>query len=707
MSKIKYVTTISGKQVLLKNCELIDNKYYEKNSECVFVKEANRYYPINSDDIGFDEETNSYRLSKSLENEQKRKFITGFTKNNEPIIKYKGYSEKLKFFRVHCASHLGEISKELNNLEKDRQKISQQVDTYMYRLNPESLFYDNYKELMKFLSTIFYINRLYTNPNFKKVDITSKEDLMRACSEYYMILNHDPQERNFFNSFMQIYFSEFDYQDGKEETREKHIDFIKINSDKTLVFLYDVFLEFIGIVKTLENGLKKFKNDLASIEGRIKKIYDSGYFEEYCESKEKALELGFIESFKSDKMYLKRNLSPQDLQKLQSKSITFGEGVYNNLKLNYGASEDSSAFKRIWDYYNWLRPFQKGINKNAYNVAKLLKGLSIGIEFETASGRIREQDLHRLGLIPLRDGSISGFEYTTIPFGLKENLKDSLNPLDFSLDLVNIKEICKELSHKCNIDTNGSMHLHIGGTRNDKLFIIALYMLCYLIQNEMFEFQPEYKKDSIKIAGTKRNYCQKLNHLDLFDNCIFDKSSVLKENYCDNVNSYFNRIFKFLSSGQELGSVYNRKSLNHPYNKKWDREARYYWVNFVNSVFSKSHTIEFRLHTATTNPNKVINWILICAAIVKYAENHTKDIISGKINNINLNTILAGYTNHFCEHKQENMYGVFVYNYLKEYVASRKEFFKKLNEKKDFLGKEEFNNDASYVFDYHGVTELY
>ena len=53
------------------------------------------------------------------------------------------------------------------------------------------------------------------------------------------------------------------------------------------------------------------------------------------------------------------------------------------------------------------------------------------------------------------------------------------------------------------------------------------------------------------------------------------------------------------------------------------------------------------------------------------------------------------------------MYGVFVYNYLKEYVKSRKDFFRSLKEKKDFLGDEEFRNDANYVFNYHGVTELY
>lgn len=707
MSKTKYVTTVSGKYVLLKNCEIIDNKYYEKNSECVFVKEANKYYPKNSNSIGFDEETNSYKRVTTLNNENKKPFLVGFTKNNEPIIRYKKYSEELRFFKVQCVSHLGEISKELSVLEKEKDKFVNFIDTITKKLNPENIFYETYSEFIKFLSTIFYLNRLYDQKDFKKINVECEKDLIRAYEEYLKILQDNPEEKAVFKSFFQLYASEFHIDLGKNETANKHITFEKVNSDKTLSFLSKTFIDYLGIVKTFETSLKKHKNDLMSIEGRIKKVYDSGYFNLYCESKEKALDLGFIESFKCDKMYLKRNLSNSDLEKIQSKSVTFNENVYTNLKLNYGASEDSSAFKRIWDYYNWLKPLQKNYNKNSYNVAKLLKGLSIGIEFETSSGRIREQDLHKLGLIPLRDGSISGFEYTTVPFGLNHDLKEPCKLLDFSKDLDSIKKICEELSHKCKIDTNGSMHLHIGGVRNDKLFIIALYMLCYLIQDEMFSFQPEYKKDSVKIAGTKRNYCQKLNHLNLFDNCIFDKSSVLKENYCDNVNSYFNQIFKFLSSGQELGSVYNRKSLNHPYNKKWDREARYYWVNFVNSVFSKSHTIEFRLHTATTNFNKVINWILICSAIVKYAENHTKDIVSGKLNDIKLDTILSGYTNHFCENKQENMYGVFVYNYLKEYVKSRKEFFKTLQEKKDFLGNEEFKNDTQYVFNYHGVTELY
>jgi hypothetical protein len=38
--------------------------------------------------------------------------------------------------------------------------------------------------------------------------------------------------------------------------------------------------------------------------------------------------------------------------------------------------------------------------------------------------------------------------------------------------------------------------------------------------------------------------------------------------------------------------------------------------------------VEFRLHEPTFNSEKVINWLFICAAFLKYAQKHTNDILN-------------------------------------------------------------------------------
>ncbi|MFK5283509.1 hypothetical protein ACI3PL_28440, partial [Lacticaseibacillus paracasei] len=78
-------------------------------------------------------------------------------------------------------------------------------------------------------------------------------------------------------------------------------------------------------------------------------------------------------------------------------------------------------------------------------------------------------------------------------------------------DLNTLKKVCEELQNKTKINYSCSVHLHIGGARKDKLYLIALYMLAYQLQDEMFLMQPKFKEDAIKYLGLQKNYCQKLN----------------------------------------------------------------------------------------------------------------------------------------------------------------------------------------------------
>ena len=63
-----------------------------------------------------------------------------------------------------------------------------------------------------------------------------------------------------------------------------------------------------------------------------------------------------------------------------------------------------------FDYY-----YKPLFNNNVQNLSLLFKDLTFGLEFETTNGIIPSSKLNCLPLLPLRDGSINGLEYVTIP----------------------------------------------------------------------------------------------------------------------------------------------------------------------------------------------------------------------------------------------------------------------------------------------------
>ena len=52
---------------------------------------------------------------------------------------------------------------------------------------------------------------------------------------------------------------------------------------------------------------------------------------------------------------------------------------------------------------------------------------------------------------------------------------------------------------------------------------------------------------------------------------------------------------------------------------KWNINSRYHIVNFNPLFFGNNKTVEFRCHTNTFNKHKIMHWVFITSAIVKYA----------------------------------------------------------------------------------------
>jgi hypothetical protein len=121
-----------------------------------------------------------------------------------------------------------------------------------------------------------------------------------------------------------------------------------------------------------------------------------------------------------------------------------------------------------------------------------------------------------------------------------------------------------------------------------------------------------------------------------------------------------------------IGMPHPRDGSNN-FDHKWNIDMRYCHTNLINLLFGKRGTVEFRLHTASFNKDKIINWLFIVNAICKFSYKY-RDVYSSKPVDqcLTLADILA------------NTYSTSLSSILISYVEYRKQFmsecFKKHND---------------------------
>lgn len=256
---------------------------------------------------------------------------------------------------------------------------------------------------------------------------------------------------------------------------------------------------------------------------------------------------------------------------------------------------------------------------------KMLGDATFGVEFETVRGLIPEDICNRLGLLPLRDGSIRGIEYVTIPLKGKEGLQSLIDSL-------------KELKKRTRYNTNCALHMHIGNVPRTEEFFLALFKVLFRIQDDMYSMFPLHKHTNY---GVKKKHYTKPLPLSLFyklDNKI--TKSNIKQN--------FNELFRFLSMGMDYDNYNNDLGnvVEHPSdpngNRKWGIRTRYYWVNLIPLLFGNKETIEFRIHTPTYETNKIVNFLFLCTSIIDYVKDNTDNILknSKSLANLTLESII-------------------------------------------------------------------
>lgn len=218
-----------------------------------------------------------------------------------------------------------------------------------------------------------------------------------------------------------------------------------------------------------------------------------------------------------------------------------------------------------------------------YSISNGMKH-TFGVEIETERGSL--SDICEFNLKGVYDGSTSGVEYVT---GVLKG--------DYGFN--HLKGICNRISEDHEINQRCGVHVHIGGNFN-RVFTIMLLRLGYKIQDEVFRMMPPSR-----IGNSFCKFIPTWAGVDI------------------NFQNWRNEIGRYIyAEDAKLDRFRNKKCRHDQY-----ASTRYRWININNfSTASGKPTIEFRCHGASMNYEKIRNWVLICMAIVSYAENNQRKV---------------------------------------------------------------------------------
>lgn len=220
-----------------------------------------------------------------------------------------------------------------------------------------------------------------------------------------------------------------------------------------------------------------------------------------------------------------------------------------------------------------------------FPISKYFK-YTFGLEYETCTGIIPEEICFRDGLIPLRDGSISGNEYSTVVMKGESGFDLLLQQL-------------KTLREFTRFDKECSLHIHIGGFPLEPIKILSLYNLCYNLQQELRGSLPPYTFNTAKYKQSGKDYCKLLPQ-------SFDT---------------FEEFYKTFTTMSFYGDLHQAHPEDVDRARKWQIHSRYYWANLLNLICYKvNKTMEFRMLRPTYNLEKILFWMYVFNAILQYAE---------------------------------------------------------------------------------------
>lgn len=219
---------------------------------------------------------------------------------------------------------------------------------------------------------------------------------------------------------------------------------------------------------------------------------------------------------------------------------------------------------------------------------------TFGLEYETSLGCIPEDQCFLSGLIPLRDGSISGNEYSTVVMSKSRGLNLIKQQLNLLRKYTAYNKEC-------------ALHIHFGGFPVEPNYIFTLYTLCYWLQEkgEISAFTNKFVFETERYKKNGKSYCR-----------LLPNAAIL---------ATFDQFYNYFVGNNFFGDLYQSHPADVEHNRKWQINTRYFWINFINILCYKSpKTIEFRFLRPTYNFTKICTWIMMLNALLQYAEFLTK-----------------------------------------------------------------------------------
>lgn len=265
------------------------------------------------------------------------------------------------------------------------------------------------------------------------------------------------------------------------------------------------------------------------------------------------------------------------------------QGVYtiiepeNNIVFAHGGFPYS--FERFYSTRYLEEMFQekhKVRNTILYNYIQEMP-YTFGLEFETSAGYIPEEELYRVGLIPLRDGSITGLEYSTIVLGGNSGLNS-------------LREQIEVLKEYTIFDKECSLHIHYGSFKLTPEILLRLNNL--FAGSDINNYVVPWAFSTSQYKANGKDYCIKNKAFANFDN-----------------------LYSSLVGRQFYGSLYQPHPSDPSGDRKWNITTRYKALNLVNALcYSNAKTAEFRCLRPSYNFDKILVWLFVLGAFVKYAE---------------------------------------------------------------------------------------
>ena len=296
---------------------------------------------------------------------------------------------------------------------------------------------------------------------------------------------------------------------------------------------------------------------------------------------------------RSEKSYIlntdenRRHLFFSNFSGMMMSNINLDKKTYLRERFIYGQGKFPYSFDRRYEAvesFDIFKNRQEILEMKKYVLADYMP-YTFGLEFETSAGIIEESLCVRDGLIPLRDGSITGIEYSTVVMQGNEGL---------SL----LEQQLGTLRSRTAFNKECSLHIHFGGFPLNTEKIFRVYYLCRIFQNEIMKLVPELTFNTSSYKSSGKDYCK------------------LLPEFRD-----FNQLYQGLVGRNYLGSLTQPHPNDVDRNRKWQINTRYFWVNFINTIcYTVNKTIEFRLLRPTYNKGKIFTWMYIMNAILRYAE---------------------------------------------------------------------------------------